>query len=170
MYKGGALCYRDCSKATMANCGIGACSRDSESCVSSIINMVVDVISGIAEAVILIASFGTSSAVSSGFEVAQSAVKTVGKAGLKGLAKSVKNWAKNVTKDKFREVIWKAAKDKIKSHVTDFALNTYIKTMCFAAADELRTSMGEKESSFDFTSLDPSGISSAIKTCTDPAN
>lgn len=42
--------------------------------------------------------------------------------------------------------------------------------MCFAAADELRTSMGEKESSFDFTSLDPTGISGAIKTCTDPAS
>jgi hypothetical protein len=56
----------------------------------------------------------------------------------------------------------------MKSHVTDFALNSYVKMICYATADELRTSMVEKESSFDFTILDPSGVSNAIKTCTNP--
>jgi ribosomal protein L1 len=71
MYKKLALCYRDCKNAGMVNCGIGACSRDSDSCVANIISIVVDVIGGIAEGVILIASLGSSAEMSTGFTVAQ---------------------------------------------------------------------------------------------------
>lgn len=153
----------------MVNCGTGACSRDTTSCVGAIVNMVIDVVMGIAEAIVLIASFGTSTTVSSGFEVAQKAVKTAGKSGMKGIARSLSNWAKNVTVDKFKDVIWKAAKDKIKSHITDYATKVAIMGICHATATKLRKSMAEETSEFDFTSLDPSGISGSIKTCTDPA-
>lgn len=35
-YKGGALCYRDCTKVGLVNCGIGACSISKGGCGSAI--------------------------------------------------------------------------------------------------------------------------------------
>ena len=61
MYKSLALCYRDCNHIGMANCGIGACSSDSTSCIMEIGNMLMSVGEGILTAITTIASFGTAS-------------------------------------------------------------------------------------------------------------
>jgi hypothetical protein len=60
--KGGALCYRDCEKIGMQNCGIGACAADNASCTAGIVSMVSGVLTGIAKAVSFVASLGATSA------------------------------------------------------------------------------------------------------------
>lgn len=61
-YKSGALCYRDCTKAGMLNCGIGACAISSTVCASSIVDMVVNTFTAIGSSVALVLSFGQSAA------------------------------------------------------------------------------------------------------------
>jgi len=61
-YKAGALCYRDCKKIGLINCGIGACAGSSFECGSGIFTIAIDAIMAVAKAVLFIASFGTSSA------------------------------------------------------------------------------------------------------------
>lgn len=39
-----ALCYNDCKAVGMINCGIGACSLDTATCESSIVNMAVSTV------------------------------------------------------------------------------------------------------------------------------
>jgi hypothetical protein len=65
-YKSGALCYKDCSKYNMSNCGAGACALSSATCNTSIIGMTVDTAMGAAEFALFVGSFGTSSAAKPG--------------------------------------------------------------------------------------------------------
>ncbi len=82
MYRpaGSALCYRDCNNIGMANCGIGACSSDTTSCLTSIGSMVVDVVQGLADGLSTIATLGTSSVVKTGLKAG---LKAAGKAAMK---------------------------------------------------------------------------------------
>ena len=98
-YKSGALCYRDCGKIGMVNCGIGACARDSGACASNIVNMVVSVIEGIIQAVVLVVSLGSSSGLTNGFKLLSTAAKKVGKTSLKAMMKGVKSWWRRVSKE-----------------------------------------------------------------------
>jgi len=61
MYKFGALCYRDCNKKGMVNCGIGACAANTAACISGIINMAVQFLVSLAQFVTFVASFGATS-------------------------------------------------------------------------------------------------------------
>jgi len=38
------LCYNDCARVGMVNCGIGACAMNAANCASSIVNMVMDTV------------------------------------------------------------------------------------------------------------------------------
>jgi len=60
-YKSGALCYRNCSKLAMINCGIGACALDTKACTAGVVTMVVQISMGAAQFVAFVASFGASS-------------------------------------------------------------------------------------------------------------
>lgn len=72
----------------MENCGIGACSADKTSCASSITSMVVDTLSGAFDAVTLVASFGTSAAVTTAGKAAmKGGVEKIGKTAAQAAAK-----------------------------------------------------------------------------------
>jgi hypothetical protein len=101
-YKSGALCYRDCGKNSMTNCGIGACAMNDAACASGVANIVVDVLSGLIEGALFIASFGSSSGMSAGISATTTAVKSIGKSTLKTMARGVKNWMKKTSIAKFR--------------------------------------------------------------------
>jgi len=108
MYRGGALCYRNCENIGMANCGIGACASDSATCGSSIATMVVDVLQGLADAITTIASFGAASGAKA---LLKGGLKKLGKAALKKGMDSMKK----VFTSKFKDVILEKAKISIKS-------------------------------------------------------
>jgi len=38
------MCWNDCKKVNMINCGIGACGRSTKDCTSAITDMVVDTV------------------------------------------------------------------------------------------------------------------------------
>lgn len=99
MYRGGALCYRDCVKIGMVNCGIGACARDGGACASNIVNMAVSVIEGIVTAVVLVVSLGSSSGLTTGYKALAYAAKHIGKASLKAMMKGVKSWWRRISKE-----------------------------------------------------------------------
>ena len=96
MYRAGALCYRDCAKIGMVNCGIGACARDGGACASNIVNMAVSVIEGIVQAVALVVTLGTSAAIAAGYKTMQMAAKSISKPALKAMMRGVKNWWRRI--------------------------------------------------------------------------
>ena len=79
MYRSGAVCYRNCEIIGMENCGIGACTSNSNDCAWQILNMVKGVIEGVGKGIGTVMSFGASTAV-------KSAAKMGMKAAMKGLA------------------------------------------------------------------------------------
>ena len=91
LYKAGALCYRDCAAIGMVNCGLWACAKSDETCGSSIAEMALDVITGIAEAVEFVVTFGADApgaeAENAARNAAKKALKKIGKDGLKKAAK-----------------------------------------------------------------------------------
>ena len=58
MYKSGALCYRNCNILGLDNCGIGACSVDSETCKDTIIVIIKELFEGLGELFEFISSIG----------------------------------------------------------------------------------------------------------------
>lgn len=73
-YLSGALCYRDCSKAGLENCGIGACAGSGGLCASSIAVMLIDFAIGLVQAITLVLTFGASSSATEVFTVARDAL------------------------------------------------------------------------------------------------
>ena len=86
-YLSGALCYRDCNKIGLSNCGIGACAGGSDYCATSIAMMAIDFAFALFEGVTFLLTFGTSSSLSSSFKVAKDkireAMKDMGKSEIK---------------------------------------------------------------------------------------
>ena len=110
-YRAGALCYRNCNLIGMENCGIGACASDKSTCVTTIINMVKDVLQGIIDFVSFCVSVGTSS----GVVAARNAVKTgMNKAG-STVIKAAFTSIKKIFVSKFKSVIKSKAKQIAKN-------------------------------------------------------
>jgi len=95
-YKAGALCYRNCEKLGLQNCGIGACSVDGMGCLGGIMDMAVDVISGVAQAVAFVASLGASSAGTPFLTALKTNVKSKLTSFIKGGVKGAFDHAKNI--------------------------------------------------------------------------
>ena len=91
LYKAGALCYRDCAAIGMVNCGLWACAKSGDTCGSAIAEMALDVITGIAEAVEFVVTFGAdipaAEAENAARKAAKDALNKMGKDGLKKAAK-----------------------------------------------------------------------------------
>lgn len=62
MYRSGALCYRNCETIDMVNCGWWACAADSSTCGTKIADMALNVLSGLADLVGTITTFGGATA------------------------------------------------------------------------------------------------------------
>jgi len=118
-YLMGALCYRDCKKHNMVNCGIGACAATSEGCASSIINMVAKVIEGVATAIVFVVSFGSSA---SAIGVKPAIEKAIIDAG-KGAMKVAFNSMRRALLGPFKNSILQAALDLVSQNTHAFIMD-----------------------------------------------
>jgi hypothetical protein len=135
MYRQGALCYRNCENIAMENCGFAACSASKESCMSSIVNISLDVMSGIADAVMFVMSFGATTAIATAKNTVKNAIKKLGKSTLKGILKGVAGYFKSKFKTAFFGKAVKSvgillkdtSKDLVKGKLTDAAITNVCK-------------------------------------------
>lgn len=112
---GSALCYRDCNNISMENCGIGACSSDSATCVTTIIDMGISAIQGAVDAIGFVASFGATTALAPAKKAITEGIKKIGKQGMKQIMKGTfKSLRKNQQKI-FTNAIKKVKENLIKS-------------------------------------------------------
>jgi len=169
MYKSGALCYRDCKKVGLVNCGIGMCAATGEACASGIGNMVANFLTSLAKGVGFILSFGTDSA----------AAETVGevKTGLSKLAstatKAIEDGAATVkriasdpaVRKEFVDKLIGIAKNKLKSKIEDTIQTQLIETVCGHLGNAL-LDKAQQKSSFDISKLDVLGIGNIKDSCT----
>jgi hypothetical protein len=146
-YKGGALCYRDCSNIQMANCGIGACSYDSASCATEIFSMIMDTLMGLAEAFLFIASFGTSStAVGPAKKAVKEGVEKVGKKGVQKSFKAIKKLFSSKFRQELQDKAKKKAKKMIKEALKDMITEYAVDTICSAVFDTVALSVQRQKS------------------------
>lgn len=120
MYKGGALCYRNCSdermfQPPMENCGIGACAGNSAGCLAFVIEASVTTSIEAAAALVDVFTGGRGGRVLS--SIGKSGVRSV----VNSVARSLKKWTKidkkllyNIVTRTHRKIMSKAM-DKIRS-------------------------------------------------------
>jgi hypothetical protein len=169
-YRFGALCYKNCANIAMTNCGIGACSRDTASCISAIINMAVDVVNAVLTAVAFIISLGTSSALATAKQAAMGAMKGFAKSILKSMARGIKN----LFMGKFKKTMLNRAMKKAQDHIRDSVIqglsNQVMYTYCKTVHEDAILKM-EKDESVEISadtvanSLDFFGIRGIIDSC-----
>jgi hypothetical protein len=144
-YKGGALCYKDCKNIGMENCGIGACSASSSQCGAQIASMALDVITGVGQLALLIASAGTSATTT----VAQNqALNQTSRT----LERSFKQAAfdkikKMFSREFFDSLVAKAKKnfvDGIKDLPLDKTVEWYVKNVCEGVWKGMQTNVEKK--------------------------
>jgi len=176
-YRGGALCYRDCNKIGMINCGIGMCAASSEACASGITQMVVDVVSSIGKGIGFVLSFGSSSAATTGVKAAKTAMQK-SMSVVKKAANSAKSIMKRMVSNpqarkNFMNKAMNAAKDKIKEYVVDKAKETVIEKVCgsvhSALFDKVAAGKEEEESEgFSLEKFDVLGVGEIASKCKSP--
>jgi hypothetical protein len=172
-YRSGALCYRDCGKVGMVNCGIGMCAASNESCGLGIGEMAIDVIASIGKGVAFVASFGTSSVATQGVSSAKNAIKNnlqkVTKA-VKNAVSSMKILSKNPqAKKRFLDKAKDKVRKTLKEIASDKAKEKSIESICTDIHENLINKISEKNenSSVDWDKMDVLGIGDIAKNCGD---
>jgi Zn ribbon nucleic-acid-binding protein len=169
MYKGGALCYRDCNKIGLVNCGIGACASSEQECSSRIAGMVVNTIVGLGTALAFVCSFGASSAGTTGIAAMKSTITNA----IKGMKKSIIDITKRIstkaiTKKGFIKGAINAAKDYFKDTIQSVVEDQIVAAVCGKVADSvLQKTQGASAVGFNVAALDVTGISSLGDSCGD---
>ena len=165
-YKSGALCYRNCNKAGLVNCGIGACAASGETCAMGITTMAVDFILSLTQAVSFVLTFGATSVAVAGFAAARTA-----------FANTNKNIAKNALKNMYANMMRTIVKNRIKaaakayaktvmSNIGQNAANNVVTAVCNSVTDRvINDSAQGLPSTLSLESLEPTGIANAVKTC-----
>jgi len=158
----------------MANCGIGACAYNGAACAQGILDIVIDVISGLIQAAMFILSFGSDAAAAPGITALRDAAKKVGQSAmnltLRGLKDSIFK-AGSKFFDYFKEKALEAVKelpDTVKDYGKDQLQDAAINQICSSVGQQLINNANKQssaDSSFDFTDLDPTGIASAVTNC-----
>ena len=126
MYKSGALCYRDCNKIGLLNCGIGACSATSQACGTTIASMAVDALLAIGQTALLVASFGSSSAAT-----------TTAKTGVEQGFKKLGSLSLKQSLNAFKTVISKQGKSAFLKQVGEYAFKNIGKFVVKKIAKEV---------------------------------
>ena len=169
MYKGGALCYRDCNKIGMTNCGIGACSSDSTACGFKIAGMVVETIVTIGGLVLDVISLGSTKGLTT---AAKTAASKLGKEGLrKAFLRSKTFIEKQVTSNlkSFAKSIAQKAKKFLAKQLMDRYTEFQVEQFCENTVKGIREIAGKKNEPTDsFKGIDFLGVLGAAKTCSKP--
>ena len=166
MYKGGALCYRDCKKEGMVNCGIGACSLDAASCTSAILNIVKDVVTGIAQGIGFVLSFGTSGP---GVSALKTSLKALGKGAIKAALKASKNYLVKIGKDVVKTKVKVYVKEKAKEYIKQLGENFFNDFLEKASDSLVSKSISVDVDTFNeeyfISKLDVIGLGDSITKC-----
>lgn len=172
MYKGGALCYRDCTMIGLVNCGIGACASSETECAAKIAGMVVNTLVGLGTALAFVCSFGTSSVGTTGIAAMKSTITNA----IKGMKKSIIDITKRIaskaiTKKGFLKGAINAAKDYMRDTVQSVVEDQVVAAVCGKVADSLLTkTQASTAVGFNVAALDVTGISSIGDSCGDTSS
>jgi len=164
MYKGGALCYRDCANIGLQNCGIGACSSSTAACIGAIVQMGTSVVLAIVQTVTLVVSFGTEAAVAPEIGAAKTGLSgLISKAGsaIGEALTVVKNIATNaVARSNFIDTVVNKAINLVVGKVE----TAIVKAVCSQIGNTLLNQTAAKTSAgFNVSSLNP--FQGAINAC-----
>ena len=166
MYKSGALCYRDCRKISMVNCGIEACASSGSSCGLAIANMTVEDVVTIGGIILDMLSLGTASGLTT---AAKTAASKIGKEGLKKaflrskafIEKQVTSNLKNFVKTTAQKAQKFLAKQLL-SKYTEYQMEQF----CENTVKSIRKINGKKnEPSESFAGIDFLGVLGVAKSC-----
>ena len=163
-YKSLALCYRDCKIIGMENCGIGACVNNAGDCAKAITEMVVSILSAIAE--------GLGSLVSGG---ATTAIKEKVKEGVSKLGPTALDTVKNGLKKKFADQakksnILKKATEDLLSGIKDEVVGNLKVEFCKVIWDKAVNDVSINSSTLTDSvvgALDVFNIKDSIQNCKD---
>jgi hypothetical protein len=129
-YRSGALCYRDCSNIQMYNCGIGACSADKDSCMNEILGMVADTLMGIADAIVLVATLGSTTALASAKIAVKKGLEKLGKMGVQKVFNSVKKMFSGEFAAQLKDKAMERAEDLLDAAYNGKIAEAAINTVC----------------------------------------
>ena len=162
MYKSGALCYRDCNKAGLINCGIGACATSTEACISGIGIMTLNFALSLAQTITLVVSLGSSSVATPAFAAAKSAFSNFSKSAMKS---ALSQLAKSFTRQAVKDRIVASGKHIAKSILNKVPENMVEVTCNSVASDVIKSATKTVPNELSLSSLDPTGISSVVSNC-----
>ena len=154
MYKGLALCYRDCTSIGYKNCGIGACSIYKTTCYKEVAKMVWKSFVGVLKFIGFVLSFGASTAVTSALSEIQEVVDKI-EIGVKIFE------GFEISKTVFRNSeITNNVKAGCVKHATEIlkvfpggVTSTEVTAACDAAVQEEVTRQAKPETTFDPTTV-----------------
>merc|ERR1711935_532971 len=166
-YKSGALCYKKCEpvdKSVMVNCGFDACSSASETCASTIMNMVFEIGFSIASIAALVVTAGAAApATVAGSTMLKAMTKASAKMISKSAAKSVlKKSSSTLGKNTWSNAVKKFGRDQVKGALTENAA----KAACHGYAQAYYQKL-PNPTEFNPANLDPTGTANAVTTCGD---
>lgn len=166
-------CREKCP-ALLQPCGLGACAASGAGCGTTVFQMTFDTAMAVVDTALLVASFGTSSAgASQGKRVAvkkstQSTFRAAAKANLRTFQKKLRNAA---TKNTIKKVIAEKVTKQVTKRVLKDALAehgpAFVEGAVGAIISEFLAKQGSDIKNFDYTSLDPTGVSGAVKAAID---
>jgi len=163
MYKNGALCYRDCNNIGMSNCGLGFCSADETACSLGITQMVFDITYGVAKLCAFALSFGASSAGTTAVDKLKSSMTTSMKSRLKTIFKSIK---KSLIRTFYQRSAKRNAAILISKINKGGVISATLGSVCYEVTKGIVDLADSKtEPGFDYSLLDPIGLTSAITNC-----
>jgi hypothetical protein len=176
MYRGGALCYRDCKTIGMENCGIGACIAEGGSCTMQILQMVGQVLEGVGTGVTTVLSLGSSIP-------AKTSAKVAIKAAAKKLAKDAVNAAVKAAKSaltgKFKKIVLNKAAKKAKETLKGMLKDKFKETMITSICGKVWESLAKKEITAPsvedlggkiLDTIDVLGVGNVVNSCKDTSD
>ena len=153
MYKGLALCYKDCSSIGYKNCGIGACSIYKSTCYKEVARMVWKTFTGVLKFIGFVLSLGATTAISAAIESLQEVVDKIeiGVKVFEGL-EIAKTVFRNQT---IMQVVQTGCVAKAKELLKAYTIvkDTEITAACGAAIDDEKARQATPEVSFDPTTV-----------------
>jgi len=147
------------------------CASSSASCASGIINLVANFLSGLAQFVGFVASFGLDAPASEAVSVAKSSVSTIvstAKSAITDAFTTIKNIATNtVARSNFLTKVGQAAITKIKNIAVGTLQSNFISQVCANVGNAILANVTAQAAApaFNPNSLDPLNIKNTVTNC-----
>ncbi len=165
-YKSGALCYRDCGKAGLTNCGIGACANSSLACASGIYTMTVEFVMGLIKLITFVLTLTGSSPVTEMFNQAKVSFQTFSKGVLLDGLETIMRIKNSVpAQNRINQAAKEVAASILSSEISEIS-----KSLLNSVCDEVSQHIFQSDKSalpdaLNLSSFNPTEIINAIKDC-----